>query len=85
VSRSANTFKVRIDVSLPPETLKRIEHAIQSAVLAELATVDIADGYSVIMRGPADDKSTPVRAEESPGGVLEDIRTPGLWVEPQKF
>lgn len=47
-------FKVTIDVKLPQDALDRIERAIQKAVLIELADTDVADGYSVLMRVPAD-------------------------------
>lgn len=47
-------FKVAIDVKLPQDALDRIERAIQKAVLIELADTDVADGYSVVMRVPAD-------------------------------
>lgn len=46
-------FKVTIDVKLPQDALDRIERAIQKAVLIELADTDVADGYSVLMRVPA--------------------------------
>jgi hypothetical protein len=47
-------FKVTIDVKLPQDALDRIERAIQKAVLIELADTDVADGYSVATRAPAD-------------------------------
>ena len=47
-------FKVTIDVKLPQDALDRIERAIQKAVLVELADTDVADGYSVALRVPAD-------------------------------
>jgi hypothetical protein len=47
-------FKVTIDVKLPQDALDRIERAIQKAVLIQLADTDVADGYSVDMRVPAD-------------------------------
>jgi hypothetical protein len=60
-------FKVTIDVKLPQDALDRIERAIQKAVLNELADTDVADGYSVLTRVPADPgKSGQVAAAELP-------------------
>ncbi|HEV7807167.1 MAG TPA: hypothetical protein VGO80_15200 [Solirubrobacteraceae bacterium] len=59
-------FKVTIDVKLPQDALDRIERAIQKAVLVELADTDVADGYSVIMRVPADKGDRQIAAAQLP-------------------
>jgi hypothetical protein len=57
-------FKVTIDVKLPQDALERIQRAIQKAVLIELADTDVADGYSVLMRVPADRDDRQVAAAQ---------------------
>jgi hypothetical protein len=57
---------VTIDVKLPEDALDRIERAIQKAVLIELADTDVADGYSVLMRVPADSGDGQIAAAELP-------------------
>jgi hypothetical protein len=59
-------FKVTIDVKLPQDALDRIERAIQKAVLIELADTDVADGYSVLMRVPADPGDRQAAAAQLP-------------------
>ncbi|MDX6706620.1 MAG: hypothetical protein QOI48_2466 [Solirubrobacteraceae bacterium] len=59
-------FKVTIDVKLPQDALDRIERAIQKAVLIELADTDVADGYSVLMRVPADPGDRQTAAAQLP-------------------
>lgn len=66
-------FKVRIDVQLPTEAFDRIERAIQRAVLAELADVDVASGYSVALRDPNAGDDEP----------REDA-TDGIWITPER-
>jgi hypothetical protein len=78
-------FKVRVDVELPQETLDRIEKAIQRAVLSTLADVDVADGYSVVMRVP-----DVVSAEEVIGGgrprdpIGGGGATEGIWIRDEQ-
>jgi hypothetical protein len=66
--RAGRVFKVRLDVELPSEALERIERAIQRAVLAELAETDVANGYSVLMRAPADEGAADAGAAGGAGG-----------------
>jgi len=85
-------FKVRIDVELPEEARDRIERAIQKAVLNELADTDLADGYSVVMRAPANaDDPTAAAAERSLLGGRSELGLPddvlggsggtdGIWI-----
>jgi hypothetical protein len=47
-------WKVRLDLELSPEVHDRITRRIQQAVLAELAEIDVASGYSISLRGPGD-------------------------------
>lgn len=75
-------WKVRLDVELSPEAHDRITRAIQKATLAELAELDLADNFSVVLRGPGARGSTPTReGEEDPftHDVLGDrVRTDGI-------
>lgn len=64
-------FKVTIDVKLPQDALDRIERAIQKAVLIELADTDVADGYSVRMRGPIE------------AALAAAVATEGIWIRPE--
>ncbi len=74
-------FKVAIDIALPSEALQRIERAMQTAVLAELATIDVADGYSVRMHAPTDEAVAKPRAD-APADLLGGLITLGLWILP---
>jgi len=81
-------FKVRIDVELPPEAHERIERAIQRAVLHELAETDVADGFSVQMRLPAEGSGGEEAADQgldgpdlgSFGGPVLD----GIWIRDEQ-
>jgi hypothetical protein len=90
-------FKVRIDIHLPEEVFDRIEGAIQKAVLNELAETDVADGYSVLMRAPADRVAAEAATADAPrrgGGGPEgaDVRDPfgglgstdGIWIRDER-
>jgi hypothetical protein len=57
-------WKVRIDVELSPEAHDRITRAIQRAALTEIAELDVADGFSISLRGPGERGATPVREGE---------------------
>lgn len=60
-------WKVRLDVELSAEAHDRITRAIQKAALGELADMDIADGFSIVLRGPGERGRTPIReGEEDP-------------------
>jgi hypothetical protein len=75
-------WKVRLDVELSAEAHDRITRAIQKATLTELADMDVADGFSISLRGPGERGRTPVReGEEDPftHGVPEGLgQTDGL-------
>lgn len=75
---TSKEFKVRIDVKLPPEVQKRIERAIQKAVLTELAEVDVASGYSVNLHGPDARTGADDDAFGPPG---KRIATDGIWIK----
>jgi hypothetical protein len=90
-------FKVRLDVELPSEALDRIERAIQKAVLTELAETDVANGYSVLMRAPADEGATGAGAAGGAGGPmgserpepglpdpLGDLVVDGIWIREER-
>ena len=89
---AGKVFKVRIDVELPSEVLERIERAIQKAVLTELADTDVASGYSVVMRAPANGEGAaagaggpePLSADRREGGVTDPFgsfgSTDGIWI-----
>jgi hypothetical protein len=92
MSASNIEFTVRVDLDLPAEVVTRIERAIQSAVLMQLAAIDVAGGYSVVMHAPAEDPQPPVSpdealaiaADKSPIRKLPElpIGAPyGLWIE----
>ena len=57
-------WKVRLDVELSPEVHDRITRAIQKATLAELADIDVANAFSVSLRGPGDRGRAPTREGE---------------------
>lgn len=88
--QDGKVFKVRLDVALPSEVLDRIERAIQRAVLTELAETDVADGYSVVMRVPANVEPTaegasgPIPADRPEGGEFDPFPgtgpTDGIWI-----
>ena len=70
-------WKVRIDVDLPQEAHDRITRAIQRAALTEIAELDVANGFSISLRGPGERGTAPVREGEEdpfshdlPGGGL---------------
>lgn len=70
-------FRVGIDLDLDERAVARIEKAIQKAVLIELASTDVADGYSVALRAPQ-------LAEDDPG-FIPDLQTDGIWIRDEKF
>jgi len=76
-------FKVRIDVDLPPEAHERIERAVQRAVLHELAETDVADGFSVAMRFPAESDAATQASDRLGGSPSDLIGGPileGIWI-----
>jgi hypothetical protein len=93
--RATKMFKVRIDVDLPGEVLDRIERAVQKAVLTELADADIAGGYSVVMRVPANGDGGsaagaggPAPADRPEGGDIPPLpglqQTDGIWIREER-
>jgi hypothetical protein len=94
-ARPRKEFKVGIDLELPSDVLERIGRAIQKAVLTELADVDVASGYSVVLRGP--NGSGGVAGREAAAGVLSDApeddeptvlpgleSTDGIWIREEE-
>jgi hypothetical protein len=92
---ASKMFRVRIDVALPSEVLDRIERAVQKAVLTELADTDIASGYSVVMRVPANgDSGTgagaggPVATDRPEGSGFPPLpglqQTDGIWIREER-
>jgi hypothetical protein len=90
---ASKTFRVRIDVALPSEVLDRIERAVQKAVLTELADTDVASGYSVVMRVPANGgggagAGGPVATDRPEGGEppsLPGLEQPdGIWIREER-
>jgi hypothetical protein len=62
-------WKVRLDVDLTPEVHDRVTRAIQKATLAELADIDVANAFSINLRGPGERGRGPIReGEEDPFG-----------------
>lgn len=94
--QTGRTFKVRVDLDLPEESFNRINQAIHRAVLMELASEDVANGYSVALRPPPDDRaaSASARLADSDNGdgfppeidPLGSITPDGMWIrEEQTF
>lgn len=64
-------WKVRLDVDLTAEAHDRITRAIQKATLTELADIDVANAFSITLRGPGERGRGPVReGEEDPFGDI---------------
>ena len=51
---TSREWKVRLDLQLDQEQHDRVTRAIQSAVLAVVAELDVASDYSVRLVGPGD-------------------------------
>jgi hypothetical protein len=85
-------YRVAIEIDLQPEVLDRIGRAIQRAVLIELADIDVANDYSVALRGPRYEEQDVSMSASDEGSVLGRDPGPlgipqldGIWIREEQL
>ena len=64
-------FRVTVSGGLPDEIMTRIERAVQQAVLAELADLDLGPGYRIDLAGT---KGAPGQGGTRPQGIAVEAQ-----------